>query len=179
LTPAGVEKVVSERMLKKKVEAIGILREFYQNKAGVISEALGLKSAKLPSDINEEDFVMFYPFLPYSIRLLQDISRALVRTVDDARRFSARERSMLKIVHAILSGEGDIDCFAEKELGVFVTFDILYDAISSDLRFIKSDYHAIIEKEIEELGQIEGVKISSVAKALFCSRMSRRRCHVL
>jgi len=167
LTPAGVEKVVSERMLKKKVEAVGVLREFYQNKAGVISEALCLKSAKLPSEINEEDFVKFYPFLPYSIRLLQDISRALVRTMDDARRFSARERSMLKIVHGILSGEGDIDCFAEKELGVFVTFDILYDAISSDLRFIKSDYHAIIQDEIGELGEIEGVVISSVAKALF------------
>lgn len=167
LTPAGVEKVVSERMLKKKVEAIGVLKEFYQNKAGVISEALGLKSAKLPSEINEEDFVKFYPFLPYSIRLLQDISGALVRTMDDARRFSARERSMLKIVHAILSGEGDIDCFAEKELGVFVTFDILYDAISSDLRFIKADYHAIIQDEIGELGEIEGVVISSVAKALF------------
>jgi hypothetical protein len=167
LTPAGVEKVVSERMLKKEVEAIGILREFYQNKAGVISEALGLKSAKLPTDINEEDFIRFYPFLPYSIRLLQDISRALVRTVDDARRFSARERSMLKIVHAILKGEGNIDCFAEKELGTFVTFDCLYDAISSDLRFIRSDYHAIIEKDIAELGEIEGVEASSVAKALF------------
>jgi len=167
LTPAGVEEVVSERMLKKKVEAIEILREFYQNKAGVISDALSLKSAKLPGDINEEDFVRFYPFLPYSIRLLQDVSRALVRTLDDARRFSARERSMLKIVHAILSGEGDIDCFAEKEPGVFVTFDILYDAISSDLRFIRSDYHTIIEKDISELGEIEGVKVSSVAKALF------------
>jgi len=167
LTPAGVEKVVSERMLKKKVEAIGMLREFYQNKSGVISEVLGLKSVKFPTDINEEDFIKFYPFLPYSIRLLQDISRALVRTVDDARRFSARERSMLKIVHAILKGEGDIDCFAEKELGTFVTFDILYDAISADLRFIKSDYHAIIQDEIGELGEIEGFKISSVAKALF------------
>lgn len=167
LTPAGVEKVVSERMLKKRVEAIGVISDFYQTKAGEISEALGLKSAKVATEITKEDFITFYPFLPYSIRLLQDISRALVKTVDQARRFSARERSMLKIVHAILSGEGNIDCFAEKDLGVFVTFDILYDVISSDLRFIRSDYHMIIEKEIAELGELDGVKVSSVAKTLF------------
>ncbi|RLI77132.1 BREX system P-loop protein BrxC [Archaeoglobales archaeon] len=167
LTPSGVEKVVSERMLKKRIDAIGKLREFYGKNTGKILEAITLKQAKQIYEVNEEKFIEFYPFYPYSIGLLQEISRALVRTIEDARRFSARERSMLKIVHAILRGEGGIEAIAEKQLGIFVTFDIFYDAISQDLRFIKSDYHNIIEDEIGKLGEINDVRVSSVAKALF------------
>ena len=167
LTPKGVEEVVSERMLKKRIEAIDRLKEFYQKNTGKILQALTLKQTKQIIDINEENFIKFYPFYPYSINLLQEISRALVKTIEDARRLSARERSMLKVVHAILKGEGGIGAIAEKHMGYFVTFDILYDAISQDLRFIKSDYHNIIDNEIGKLGEIRDVKVSSVAKALF------------
>lgn len=167
LTPAGVEKVVSERMLKKRVEAIELLREFYQKNAGKILQALALKQTKQIIEINEENFIRFYPFYSYSVSLLQEISRALVRSIEDARRLSARERSMLKIVHAILRGEGGIDAVAEKQLGFFVTFDVLYDAISQDLRFIKSDYHNIIDNEIGKIGEVDGINVSPVAKALF------------
>lgn len=167
LTPKGVERVVSERMLKKRVEAIEQLKEFYQRNAGKILQVLALKQTKQIIEINEENFIRFYPFYPYSVSLLQEISRALVRSIEDARRLSARERSMLKIVHAILRGEGGIDAVAEKQLGFFVTFDVLYDAISQDLRFIKSDYHNIIDNEIGKVGEVDGIKASSVAKALF------------
>ena len=167
LTPKGVERVVSERMLKKRVEAIEKLKEFYQKNTGKILQVLTLKQTRQNIEINGENFVRFYPFYPYSISLLQEISRALVRSIEDARRLSARERSILKIVHAILRGEGGIDAVAEKQLGFFVTFDLLYDAISQDLRFIKSDYHNIIDNEIGKIGTVDGIKASSVAKALF------------
>ena len=167
LTPKGVERVVSERMLKKRVEAIDQLKGFYQKNAGKILQVMALKQTKQIIEINEGNFIRFYPFYPYSVSLLQEISRVLVRSIEDARRLSARERSMLKIVHAILRGEGGIDAVAEKLLGFFVTFDILYDAISQDLRFIKSDYHNIIDSEIGKIGEVDSIKASSVAKALF------------
>lgn len=167
LTPQGVETVVYERMLKKNIDGLDKIKEFYQNNAGKLSQVLDLSPSKQIFKSDEENFSKFYPFFPYSINLLQEISKSLVRSVDEARRLSARERSMLKIVHAILRGEGDIESFADKELGTFVTFDVLYDSISSDLRLIKSDYHDIIENEIGKLGEIDGVKVSSVAKALF------------
>lgn len=158
LEPTEVQHVVAERLLKKNPKGSEEVSQLFQRKMGTLRSALTIDSSW-----NESDFVSQYPCHPYSVRLIQNIMGAFHSSVEEARRLSVGARSVLQLVHGILRGEGEIICGAEQPIGWLIPLDLFYDGLRGSLR---SDQVSAMG-EIAKLGDVNGLPVSRVAKALF------------
>jgi hypothetical protein len=117
-----INKVVSERILKKRPAQEGVLRDLYKKHEGYIAQLADLKASRHLGTLNERAFVDAYPLLPHQIRLAQDIFEAL-----SGFRISGGVRSMISVVMETLQ---DV---ADEDVGVIVSFDQIFDAVENDL----------------------------------------------
>jgi hypothetical protein len=117
-----INKVVSERILKKRPAEEGGLKALYAKYEGHIADLADIKASRRLASVGERSFIDAYPFLPHQIRLAQDIFEAL-----SGFRISGGVRSMITVVMDALQD------LADKELGVFVSFDQVFDAVENDL----------------------------------------------
>lgn len=117
-----INKVVSERILKKRPAEEAGLKALYSTHEGFIAELADIKASRRLASISERSFVDAYPFLPHQIRLAQDIFEAL-----SGFRISGGVRSMIAVVMEALQD------LADKPLGVLVSFDQVFDAVENDL----------------------------------------------
>lgn len=115
-----INKVVSERILKKHPSEESRLRELFQE--GYLSQLADLKASRHIAAITERSFIDCYPLLPHQIRLAQDIFEAIAGF-----RVSGGVRSMISVVMEALQ---DV---ADDELGSIVSFDMIFDAVENDL----------------------------------------------
>jgi hypothetical protein len=117
-----INKVVSERILKKHVSEEGVLRELYCKYEGHIAQLADLKASRRLATVGERSFVECYPFLPHQIQLAQDIFEAL-----SGFRISGGVRSMISVVMEALQE------LADENVGTIVSFDQIFDAVENDL----------------------------------------------
>ncbi len=117
-----INKVVSERILKKHPSEEGRLYTLYQKYEGHVAELADIKASRYLGTITERSFIDCYPFLPHQIRLAQDIFEAL-----SGFRISGGVRSMIAVVIEALQD------LADEEVGVVVSFDQIFDAVENDL----------------------------------------------
>lgn len=117
-----INKVVSERILKKRPAHEGLLRALYRKHEGAIAQLADLKASRHLGKLNECAFVASYPLLPHQIRLAQDIFEAL-----SGFRISGGVRSMIAVLMETLQ---DV---ADEDVGVIVGFDQIFDAVENDL----------------------------------------------
>mgnify|MGYP000653099049 CR=1 FL=1 len=157
LLPTDVEDVIAERLLQKTPDGSQRVREVYRQYEGSLRENLSLQTGW-----TEDQFLAQYPCPPYAVRLLQDVMASMRGSVEEMQRLSGSERSMLKLVHAILRGEGGIVRGAERPVGWLVSLDLFWDALKADLLAIRSD-------QVQALEEVERNNPSDarVAKALF------------
>jgi len=117
-----INKVVSERILKKHPASEKELRAIYDANEGRLAQLADLKASRHLDDISARAFIDCYPFLPHQIRLSQDIFEAL-----SGFRISGGVRSMIAVVMETLQDLGD------EQLGVVASFDQVFDAVENDL----------------------------------------------
>ena len=117
-----INKVVSERILKKHPSEEAALRALYTKHEGHVAQLADLKASRHLESISERAFVDAYPFLPHQIRLAQDIFEAL-----SGFRISGGVRSMISVVMEALQD------LADEPIGVIVGFDQVFDAVENDL----------------------------------------------
>ena len=117
-----INKVVSERILKKRPALEDVLRDLYRKYEGPIAQLADLKASRHLGALNERAFIDAYPLLPHQIRLAQDIFEAL-----SGFRISGGVRSMISVVMETLQ---DV---ADEDVGVVVGFDQIFDAVENDL----------------------------------------------
>jgi hypothetical protein len=117
-----INKVVSERILKKHPSEEAALRALYAKYEGHVAQLADLKASRHLDGASEQTFVDAYPFLPHEIRLAQDIFEAL-----SGFRISGGVRSMIAVVMEALQD------LADRPLGVIVSFDQVFDAVENDL----------------------------------------------
>jgi hypothetical protein len=117
-----INKVVSERILKKRPAEEGLLKSLYAKHEGHIANLADIKASRRLASITERSFIDAYPFLPHEVRLAQDIFEAL-----SGFRISGGVRSMIAVVMEALQD------LADKPLGVVVSFDQVFDAVENDL----------------------------------------------
>jgi hypothetical protein len=117
-----INKVVSERILKKHPSEEDELRELYRRHEGHIAQLADLKASRHLDAVIERSFIDAYPLLPHQIRLAQDIFEAL-----SGFRISGGVRSMISVVMETLQ---DV---ADEDVGVLVSFDQIFDAVENDL----------------------------------------------
>ncbi|MFW6389689.1 MAG: BREX system P-loop protein BrxC [Halanaerobiales bacterium] len=113
LSSAQVDKVTKERVLAKTEAGKEKLREFYENNNGGINSLDNL-SGKFDTSIDSVDeFIDYYPFHNYQMRLLKNFLYAVFQQAQAG----GSERGMLITVDRLLKNE---DLF-EKEIGKFVS----------------------------------------------------------
>lgn len=117
-----INKVVSERILKKHPSQEAILQGLYQTHEGHIAQLADLKASRQLGRLNERSFIDCYPFLPHQISLAQDIFEAL-----SGFRISGGVRSMISVVMEALQD------LADEPVGVIVSFDQVFNAVQNDL----------------------------------------------
>ena len=117
-----INKVVSERILKKRPAEEGSLKALYAKHEGHIANLADIKASRRLGSITERSFIDSYPFLPHQVRLAQDIFEAL-----SGFRISGGVRSMIAVVMEALQD------LADKPVGVVVSFDQVFDAVENDL----------------------------------------------
>lgn len=69
LAPSDIREVATRRVLAKKAPAEKPLKELFKKNEGQLNAALRLERTTRRSDINESDFVHFYPYPPHYIDL--------------------------------------------------------------------------------------------------------------
>ena len=117
-----INRVVSERILKKRPAREDVLRTLYKRHEGAIAQLADLKASRHLGELDERAFIGAYPLLPHQIRLAQDIFEAL-----SGFRISGGVRSMIAVVMEALQS------VADEDVGVIVAFDEIFDAVENDL----------------------------------------------
>ncbi|MEM3572818.1 MAG: BREX system P-loop protein BrxC [Nitrososphaeria archaeon] len=171
LTPENIDTVVKKRLLSKVPDPTKLkhLEDLYNKFSGSLATFAVIKNPAreyggLLTRINKEKFMESYPLMPYHVLLMQHIFGSLRLRGKAIPELTGRERAILSVVRALLIGpKADVKGLAYAELGSLATFDAVYDAIHPEVR---GEYQSIIE-DATKLGEKEGLKIGSVAKALF------------
>lgn len=117
-----INRVVSERILKKKPAREPELRSLYEAKEGGIAQLADIKASRQLGAITAQIFTECYPFLPHQIRLSQDIFEAI-----SGFRLSGGVRSMISVSMETLQK------LADQEIGVVASLDQIFDAVANDL----------------------------------------------
>ena len=114
------EVITQKRILDKKNEVRDTLKKMYDDK----KNAYDLQF-KLPSGFSAyndaDDFINFYPFVPYQFRLIMKVFDSFLNLGYVAREVKGNERSIIKVVHATAKNSAD------SPVGKFISFDELYN----------------------------------------------------
>lgn len=168
LRPENIATVVNERLLKKnqESEAFKELNTLYRKFEGTLKmSALIKETARDPSGLltrlSQETFSESYPLMPFQVPLMINIFSVLRSRGRVSPELTGRERAVLQVARWALLNVVD------RDVGALITFDTIYDAIVEELKAIRSEQQALIESEIGKAGEIAGMRVESVAKALF------------
>jgi hypothetical protein len=175
LTPGNINTVVKKRLLEKKTDKnveknIKTLFSTYQ---GTFLQATQIPNATHSQDLfmnfKVNDFCEYYPLLPYHIYLMQEIFGLLRAKGEISQKMTGRERAVLLVVDLLIKyyDSSTAQPFYNFEIGELVTFDRVFDIIDEELKAIDSKDRTNIVDQISKLGLIDGLRIDSVAKALF------------
>jgi hypothetical protein len=118
----GINKVISERILKKHPAREATLIELFSKNEGALAQLSDLKASRSLGLLSERAFVDSYPFLPHQIQLAQDIGEAL-----SGFRISGGVRSMISVIMEALQKLGT------QPVGQLASFDQVFDALENDL----------------------------------------------
>lgn len=114
------EVITQKRILDKKEEVKPTLEKLYDKQKA----AFGLQF-KLPSSYecytSKEDFVAYYPFVPYQFKLIMQVFNSFLNLGYVAKEVKGNERSIIKVIHSTAKTN------AEAEIGKFISFDELYN----------------------------------------------------
>ena len=114
------EVITQKRILDKKEYVVADLEEMYEQQKA----AFGLQF-KLPNSYSsydsKDDFVAYYPFVPYQFKLIMQVFNSFLNLGYVAKEVKGNERSIIKVIHSTAKAN------AEAELGKFISFDELYN----------------------------------------------------
>jgi hypothetical protein len=118
----GINKVVSERILKKHPHKEAAITAIFKEREGALAQLSDLRASRSLGLLTERAFIDAYPFLPHQIQLAQDIGEAL-----SGFRISGGVRSMISVIMETLQK------LSTSETPTIASFDQVFDALENDL----------------------------------------------
>ena len=116
------EYITQKRLLTKTADGEQLLHNLWSDKHIAIEDQFMLPSS-FNSFRSEEEFINYYPFVPYQFRLMKKVLENFntLRYIDSQSR--GNERSIIKITHRTASKN------MNDEVGRFISFDKFYNAM--------------------------------------------------
>ena len=176
LTSANVDEVIEKRLLDKKEAQQAALLKTYEKESSHLSSLLSFSDAgrQFKGYKSDTDFARKYPFAPYQFDLFQECRRALAQhNVFQGRHASVGERSMLGVFQQVVKSLGDED---DRTL---VTFDLMYQGISSELRPEIQTTFGVAKKNLDKPLALKVLKALFLVKYFGSFKATKRNVYVM
>jgi hypothetical protein len=145
LAPSDIREVATRRVLAKTEEAHKPLKMLFTENQGKLNAALRLERTTRRTDINEDDFVSFYPYPPHYIDLCIGIMSGIRLQPGAPRHYGGSNRTIIKQAYEMLVS--DRTALAKKPVGALVTLDKVFELVEGNLSNEKrTDIHQIAER---------------------------------
>jgi hypothetical protein len=145
LAPSDIREVATKRVLAKKPEAEKTLEKVFSENQGQLNAALRLERTSRRTDINENDFVQFYPYPPHYIDLCIGIMSGIRLQPGAPRHYGGSNRTIIKQAYEMLVS--DRTAFAKEPIGALVTLDKVFELVEGNLSNEKrTDIYQIAER---------------------------------
>lgn len=145
LAPSDIREVATKRVLAKKPDAEEPLQELFRKNEGQLNAALRLERTARRTDINEDDFIQFYPYPPHYIDLCIGIMSGIRLQPGAPRHYGGSNRTIIKQAYEMLVS--DRTAFAQKPIGALVTLDKVFELVEGNLSNEKrTDIYQISER---------------------------------
>ncbi|TWW11528.1 hypothetical protein E3A20_04640 [Planctomyces bekefii] len=145
LAPSDIREVATKRVLAKKSDAEELLRKLFKKNEGQLNAALRLERTTRRTDINETDFIQFYPYPPHYIDLCIGIMSGIRLQPGAPRHYGGSNRTIIKQAYEMLVS--DRTAFARKPIGALVTLDKVFELVEGNLSNERRlDIHQISEQ---------------------------------
>lgn len=131
LSPADVREVASRRVLSKKPEGEQDLRKLFEANEGKLNAACRLERTSRASEITEQGFVDFYPYLPHYINLSIDIMAGIRLQPGAMRHIGGSNRTIISQVYQMLVNNRT--AFADRPVVSLVSLDAIYELIEGQV----------------------------------------------
>ncbi len=131
LAPSDIREVATRRVLAKKGEAETPLKKLFSENQGQLNAALRLERTTRRTDINQADFVHFYPYPPHYIDLCIGIMSGIRLQPGAPRHYGGSNRTIIKQAYEMLVS--DRTAFATKSIGALVTLDKVFELVEGNL----------------------------------------------
>lgn len=124
LKGTSTEYITQRRILEKTADASIALDRLYAQKKNAIEAQFNLPTGyRIFAD--GDDFINYYPFVPYQFKLMGNIFDSFVALEFVNREVKGNERSIIKVTHSTAKDT------KEQELGNFISFDQFYNSMFS------------------------------------------------
>ena len=124
LKGTSTEYITQRRILEKTPDATIELNRLYSKKKNAIEAQFNLPSGyRIFAD--GDDFINYYPFVPYQFTLMGNIFDSFVALEFVNREVKGNERSIIKVTHSTAKDT------KEQEVGDFISFDQFYNSMFS------------------------------------------------
>ena len=145
LAPSDIREVATKRVLAKKTDAEKTLKILFSENQGQLNAALRLERTTRRTDINESDFIHFYPYPPHYIDLCIGIMSGIRLQPGAPRHYGGSNRTIIKQAYEMLVS--DRTAFAKKPIGALVTLDKVFELVEGNLSNEKrTDIYQIAER---------------------------------
>ena len=145
LAPSDIREVATKRVLAKTDEADPVLRDMFKSNEGSLNNSLRLERTSRKTDIDEDDFVLFYPYPPHYIDLCIGIMSGVRLQPGAPRHYGGSNRTIIKQAYEMLVS--DRTAMAQESVGTLVTLDKVFELVEGNLSNEKrTDIHEINER---------------------------------
>ncbi|ODS31202.1 MAG: hypothetical protein SCARUB_03673 [Candidatus Scalindua rubra] len=131
LAPADIAEVASKRVLTKKAAIVPQLNKMFQDNQHRLNQCTSLEHTSRTSEIQRDEFINLYPYLPFHIDLCIDIMSGIRLLPGAKRHIGGSNRTIIKQAQQMLINPRVK--LADEEVGMIVTFDKVYDLIEDNL----------------------------------------------
>jgi len=131
MAPADIREVASRRVLAKQPAAEPALRRLYDESAATLKTHTRLERTSRRSEVEPDEFVQFYPYLPHFIDLSIDIVSGIRLQPGAPKQIGGSARTLIKQAYEVLVNERT--GLAAAPVGSLVSLDMLFDLLEGNL----------------------------------------------
>jgi hypothetical protein len=131
MAPADIREVATRRVLAKKPEAEPVLRQHYDGAAAMLKTHTRLERTSRSSEVDGDQFIQFYPYLPHFVDLSIDIVSGMRLQAGAPRHIGGSNRTIIKQTYEMLVS--DRTALADAPVGTLVSLDRIFDLVEGNL----------------------------------------------